>query len=280
MGGASFREAIDTGYGGADNAADWIELAQFVNYDGYRAMFEAQSRNRMGMLLWMSHPAWPSFVWQTYDYYLEPNAGYFGAKKGAEPLHVQWNPLDDNVEVVNYSGGDASGLTASAQILDMDGSVRWEKSASLDSKEDSTVSPVHLEFPAGLTPVHFIRLKLARAGAVVSENFYLRGTVENHFSAIRALPKAAVTADTSIEQSAGEWTLTTRLHNTSPQPALMVRVKAVREKTGDRILPALYSDNYAALMPDERRTIVTKVADADTRGERPKVAVEGFNLAR
>ena len=35
-------------------------LAQFVNYEGYRAMFEAQSRHRMGLLIWMSHPAWPS----------------------------------------------------------------------------------------------------------------------------------------------------------------------------------------------------------------------------
>ena len=79
-------------------------LAQFVNYEGYRAMFEAQSKNRMGLLIWMSHPAWPSFVWQTYDYYLEPTAAYFGARKPREPLHIQWNAATDNVEVVNYSG--------------------------------------------------------------------------------------------------------------------------------------------------------------------------------
>ena len=73
---------IDKSYGGADNAADWVALAQFVNYDGYRAMFEAQSKNRMGLLIWMSHPCWPSFVWQTYDYYFDPTAGYFGAQEG------------------------------------------------------------------------------------------------------------------------------------------------------------------------------------------------------
>jgi hypothetical protein len=32
-------------------------------------------------------------------------------------------------------------------------------------------------------------------------------------------------------------------------------------------------------MPGERRTIVTDLADADTRGERPSVVVEGFNVA-
>ena len=58
----------------------------------------------------------------------------------------------------------------------------------------------------------------------------------------------------------------------------MVKLKAVRNKSGDRILPALYSDNYFALMPGERRTIATELEDADTRGEGPRVVVEGFNI--
>ena len=54
----------------------------------------------------------------------------------------------------------------------------------------------------------------------------------------------------------------------------MVRLKAVREKSGDRILPAIYSDNYVALMPGERRTIRTELEDADTRGEKPAIVIE------
>jgi hypothetical protein len=57
----------------------------------------------------------------------------------------------------------------------------------------------------------------------------------------------------------------------------MVKLKAVREKTRDRILPALYSDNYVALMPGERRTVTTELDDADTRSEKPQILVEGFN---
>jgi len=279
QGGASFRDMIEKNYGGASNVEDWVELAQFVNYDGYRAMFEAQGKNRMGMLLWMSHPCWPSFVWQTYDYYFDPTAGYFGAKKGSEPLHIQWNPLTDNVEVVNYSGGKAKGLTASAEVLNLDGAVAWNKTAAVDSPEDSQVSPIHLDFPATLTPVDFIRLALRRGDAVISENFYLRGVEENSFRAIRTLPKVAVEASTRVERQANEWVLTTELRNTSPQPALMIRVKAVRAQSGDRILPALYSDNYVALMPGEKRTIVTRLDDADARGERPAIVVGGFNVA-
>ena len=56
----------------------------------------------------------------------------------------------------------------------------------------------------------------------------------------------------------------------------MVRVKAVREKSGDRILPALYSDNYVALMPGEKRTISTEIENADTRAERPRIATGGL----
>jgi hypothetical protein len=274
-----YRQLIARSYGPADNAPDWVELAQFENYDGYRAMFEAQSKNRMGVLLWMSHSSWPDFVWQTYDYYFEPTAGYFGSKKGCEPLHIQWNPVTDMVEVVNYSAGSQAGLTAQIEILNTDGSKQWEKSAPVDSREDSVAAPIKIEYPASLSAVHFLRLNLTRGGETLSENFYLRGLDENNFQAIRKLPKVHVSAVTRLEQKGGVWRLTTELANSSNTPALMVRVKAVREKSGDRILPAIYSDNYVALMPGEKRAIQTELDDADTRGEHPKIVVEGFNLA-
>ena len=278
QGGVSFREQIEKSYGGATNAADWVTLAQFVNYEGYRAMFEAQSTHRMGLLIWMSHPCWPSFVWQTYDYYFEPTAAYFGAKKASEPLHIQWNPSADTIEVVNYSGGVARGLTARVEVLNLDGAVKWEKTAMVESAEDSTVSPIKMEYPSGLTAVHFIRLKLTRGGDTVSENFYWRGVEDGNYRALRDLPHVKLEATTRAERQGARWLLTTELHNVAAQPALMVRLKAVREKRGDRILPALYSDNYIALMPGERRTIRTELAGADTRGESPRMVVEGFNV--
>jgi beta-galactosidase/beta-glucuronidase len=277
QGGTSFLDMIDKSYGGADNAADWVELAQFVNYNGYRAMFEAQSKNRMGALLWMSHPAWPSFVWQTYDYYFEPTAAYFGAKKASEPLHIQWNLATDDVEVVNYSGGNAKGLTAQVEVLNLDGSVRWEKTAIVDSAEDSVVTPIAMEYPSGLTAVHFIRLKLTQGDKIVSSNFYWRGLEEENYRALRELPKVNLEAATQVERQGNQWVLTTELKNVSAQPALLVRVKAVRDRSGDRILPAIYSDNYVALMPGEKRSIRTELDNADTRGERPRIVVEGFN---
>ena len=85
------RTAVEKQYGGAASVGDWVGFAQFVDYDAYRGMFEGQSKNRLGLLIWMSHPAWPSLLWQTYDYYLEPGSAYYGAE-GGRALHIQWNP--------------------------------------------------------------------------------------------------------------------------------------------------------------------------------------------
>ena len=278
QGGAEFLNMIEYNYGGARSVEEWVSLAQFINYECHRAMFEAQSKHRMGLLMWMSHPCWPSFVWQTYDYYFEPTAGYFGCKKGSEPLHIQWNPVTESVEVVNYSGGNTRGLTATAEILGLDGVKQWDKSATLDSAEDSVASPIKLEYPAKPAALRFLRLTLKRNGEVVSTNFYLRGSEEGNCRALRQLPRVTLESRTRVERQGAHWQLTTDLHNSSNQPALMVRLKAVREKSGDRILPAIYSDNYIALMPGERQTVRTELEETDTRGEKPRIVVEGFNV--
>jgi hypothetical protein len=273
QGGTGFRAIIENLYGGAASVDEWVRLAQLVNYETYRAMFESQSRYRMGLLLWMSHPCWPSFVWQTYDYFFEPTAAYFGCKKGSEPLHIQWNRGNETIEVVNYSAGNVPGLSARVEILNMDGASRWKKTTTLDSREDSTTVCTQMEYPGDLSPVHFLRLALSHNNDVISSNFYLRGLQEDDYRAIRALPDVQIQSSTGAERRDNRWYLKTELRNSAAAPALMVRLKAVGEKSGGRILPAIYSDNYVALMPGESRTIATEVNEADTRGEKPTIVV-------
>jgi hypothetical protein len=278
QGGREYLALIEQSYGGASSVEEWIALAQFVNYEGYRAMFEAQSRDRAGILLWMSHPCWPSFVWQTYDYFLEPTAAYFGCKHACEPLHIQWNRLADTVEVLNASAGNVPGLTARLELLNMDGAKKSDRSAALDSREDSVATPLRMEYPAGLSPVHFVRLTLTRGAETVSSNLYMRGVQEGNYRAIRQLGKARVRATTTVTRRGELWRLTTELENTSAWPSLLTRLKVVRAQTGDRILPAIYSDNYVTLLPGDRRTLTTELRDVDTRGERPRIVVDGFNV--
>ncbi len=232
----------------------------------------------MGLLLWMSHPCWPSFAWQTYDYYFDRTAAYYASRKACEPIHIQWNPTTDNVEVVNYSAGNLEDLTARVELMNLNGAVKWRKKASLQSPEDSVSAPIRVEYPAGLTPVHFIRLKLTHGSRILSENVYRRALKEDDYRALRGLPRAALETTTHRDRQGDQWILTTALHNTSRQPALMVRLDAVREQSGDGILPVFHSDNYLILMPGERRTVRTQLEDADTRGERPRIVVTGFNV--
>jgi hypothetical protein len=181
--------------------------------------------------------------------------------------------------VVNLSAGNVTGLTAKVEIFNLDGARHATQTANLDSKEDSVVEILTLDFPAGLTPVHFVRLTLAQGGQLRSVNLYLRGIEEGNLRALRELPKITVLANTTTERRGDKWFLSTALNNTSSVPAVFVRLKAIRERSGDRILPVIYDDNYITLMPGEQRIIQTELNHADTRNEHPKIVISGFNIA-
>lgn len=279
QGATSFNEIIAKGYGEPQSAKEFSELAQWVNYDGHRSLFESRSQNRKGLLMWMSHSCWPSMVWQTYDYYFEPTAAYFAIKKASEPLHIQWNPATDEVEVVNYSAGARKGLNAKVQVLNMDASVAWEKEVIIDSNEDTTNKCIKLEFPENLSKVHFIKMTLTENGKVVSENFYHRSLEENNYQDLRKLPKVALQSNISTTKGAdGTWNGTAVIENPTSTPALMIRINVVGDKDGKQFLPIFYSDNYFALLPGEKKEITFQWKDVDTRGNTPKVVVSGYNV--
>jgi hypothetical protein len=280
---ASFNAMIEKAFGAPQDARQFADWAQWINYNGYRAIFEGRSEYRRGMQLWMSHPAWPSMVWQTYDYYFDPTGAYFGCKKASEPIHIQWNPVydykkEDFIEVVNYHAWDRTGLIAKAQLINQDGTVQWEKETTLDVKEDATVKAFNLEYPETLSDTYFIKLTLTENGTVISDNFYWRGKEDGNYQSLRQLPKVSLTSRTTLAKSGETWQLTTTLKNDTPTPALMVRLKVVGDKTFDRILPVFFSDNYVSLMPGEEKVITMTLQNRDTRGETPAVELSGFNL--
>ena len=261
------------GFGEPADAKRFAELAQWINYDGYRAMFESRGQYRRGLLLWMSPPAWPSMVWQTYDYYFEPIGAYFGCKKACEPLHIQLNLLTREVEAVNYHAGDRTGLTARVSVLDMGGKIVDGCTAQLDLPEDSTLVVAPLPVPEGISPVYYVKLELAdAAGNQLSENFYVQGKEEGNLQELNQLGEASVKVSMTGK---GPWKVT--LTNNGSVPALMLRLKLVSKSTGEMILPVIYSDNYFSLMPGESRTVDIEAAPEDIRGK-VGLEVSGFNL--
>jgi hypothetical protein len=270
---------IEKAFGAPANAEQSTQWSQWIHYAGYRAMFEGRSEDREGLLLCLSHPSCPSEEGTPYDYYFEATAAYFGCRKANEPLHIQWNPIWDGVEVVNYHGGNREGLVATAELINMDGSVRWSKDTLIGCSEDTTVKCFKLELPRTLSTVYFIRLTLKEpGGALVSDNFYWRGKEEGNYQALHQLPKTSLTVKTESDELGGEWTLTTTLVNKSSTPALMVQVQVLGNVTRERMLPVYFSDNFFSLMPGEGKTVTMHLQDVDTRGEQPEVRVSGFNL--
>ena len=271
--GASFNQMIADNFGEPTSAEEFCEWAQWINYEGYRAMYESGNKNAMGLLIWMSHPCWPSMVWQTYDYYLEPTAAYFGVKHACEPLHVQWNPMTKQVEVINHSAGHQTGLVQ-ADIFLLDGTLLQYNEMPYDLQEDSFLDAMTIDEPSDYKGTYILRLTLSNNEAqLVSRNDYV---LSNDDSGSRVALLDMRRAQLDITTHGKSITLT----NTGDVPAMMIRLN-LKGDDGEQILPAIYSDNYFNLLPaGETRTINIEWKDEDARGCQPIIEITGMNLSK
>ena len=273
--GASFNQLIADDFGEPTSAEEFCDWAQWINYEGYRAMYEGGNKNAMGLLIWMSHPCWPSMVWQTYDYYLEPTAAYFGVKHACEPLHVQLNPITNQVEVINHSAGHQAG-TVSATVYDINGNLIWSREMPYDLQEDKNYDAMTVEVPRHFEGVYYLRLTLTdKQGKQLSQNDYVQCTEGSNRTALHDMRNAQVGATASVNGTRASITLT----NNGNVPAVMLRLN-LKGSDGEQILPAIYSDNYLHLMPGESRVINIEWKIEDARGVQPIVEISGTNVSK
>jgi len=268
-------------YGEISNLADFVRKAQMANYEAYRAMYEGREAGLFhpatGVITWMSAPAHPSFVWQLYDYDLEPNASLFGVKKAGEMVHIALNEASGHLTVVNNSPESMNAATAKVTVYNLDGNVASEHASDFSAAADAATDLGLVALPAGLSPVYFVKLELRDAGGkLVSDNFYWRGQA-GHPDDLTALDEMAkVTLEAKASRTNG--TVTVMLHNPTKGIALMTHVQ-LRRKDGERVLPVYYSDNYVSLTPGESRTITMEAALKDFKGQSALVDVDGWNVA-
>lgn len=294
-----FTGALEGRYGKAAGVHDYARKAQALAYEGQRAMFEAYGRNKYtstGVIQWMLNNAWPSMIWHLYDYYLRPAGGYFGTKKAAEPVHVQYSYDDRSIVVVNDLHRGFKGLTVSAELFDLKLVSRFSKRMTLDLAPDAVARAFVLPEPRNLTTTYFVRLRLTDpAGTEVSRNFYWLSTepdvldwkntkwyytpTSRHadLRALATLPATTLTVSPRFERGSAEESARVRVTNTGPALAFQVRLKLVDAGTGDEILPVFWEDNYFELFPGETREIA--VAYRRTPAE-PRVDVEAWNVSR
>jgi exo-1,4-beta-D-glucosaminidase len=243
----------------------------------------------------MLNNAWPSMIWHLYDYYLEAGAGYFGTKKACEPLHIQYSYDDRSVVVVNSTYDRVTGLHASAHVHNVAWKELYTEEASVDAGVDS--SQIVFSLPESLYTdaerTFFIDLTLTdRAGKVVSRNFYwVPGTLttfdfpktdythtpasrHEDLTALANLPAAKLVARAEMTKTARGREVRVELENPSTALAFQVST-AMRTKTGGLIAPVIWSDNWIALIPGEKRELTAILPDdaADT----PVVEIGSWN---
>ena len=280
---ASTSGSMEKCYGKATGLDDFVRRIQMVNYTHHRTMLEAWNSKMWnpatGLMLWMTHPAWPSMVWQIYSSDYDTHAAFYGFQKAAEPLHVQWNLDTDEAAVVNHLSAALSGSTVTLRFYGLDGKELAKRTASVNAPGNATTVVSKIEWLAApALSVVFLKLEWRDAKEkLLSKNFYWRSEKPTDLIALNQLP--AVTLDSSVrtERRAGEIVTTVSLTNPTKDIAFMAHLVLRDRPTGARILPAYYSDNYVSLLPGEQHTVTVTCAEKDGTPDM-KVGLEGRNI--
>ncbi|MFJ4626498.1 discoidin domain-containing protein [Streptomyces sp. NPDC088847] len=279
----TYKAAVEARLGATTGLDDFARKAQFVNYENTRAMFEAWNANlwdnASGLMLWMSHPAWHSTVWQTYDYDFDVNGTYYGARSACEPLHVQADP-EGRVIAVNHTRDDLKNAVITAQLLDLTGRrLGANKTARLDVAPAATTKAFTTPWTDDLPDLHLLRLTLTGGdGRVLSRNTYWRYRTPAAMQALGQAPKTKVSTKRGRVSRSGDRTeLTATVRNQGPAVAAMVRLSLKNGATGHRVLPTLYSHNYLWLLPGESQTVTLSWPTRALTSGRPLLEVEAYN---
>lgn len=273
-------------YGEGTDIEDFCRKAQLLNLETTKGMFEGwldhSDQTAAGLIIWMSHPAYPCFVWQTYDYYYDTTGAYWGAKTACEPVHIYWNSNDDRIRVVNTSGKSLQNLKADLWVYNLDGTEKFHRSATVDAPYDKVTDCFKLEAPADLSPTHFLKLKLTdAAGKVISENFYWRGTEDLNYFGLSSLKPVHLTVTEPTVETLPDGMKKLSLDITNPADsgtvAFAIRPKPVKPSSGEQILPVFMNDGYFALIPGETKHLTIEYNPAEAGGETAKVEIECWN---
>ena len=276
-----YLRTIDSLYGPSASLEEFTKKAQMVNYDSHRNMFEAWNsklwNNTSGLLLWMTHPAWPSMIWQVYSWDFETFGSYFASQKACEPIHVQMNLNDSQVVVVNTSLRSLQNALVTLEVFDLKGKSIFTQKTNLNVLSNQLNKVFNANLPAELPDNYLVRLILKdKNGAVISHNDYWKNVKKTgNFLAFNDLESTKlaikVTGSKKAESSETYFTIT----NKSAVPAIGVKLNLKNQLTKEIILPAYFSDGYFTLLPGETRNIKVEYPNQNKEVE---IAVYGYNI--
>jgi hypothetical protein len=239
----------------------FADAAQPVCYHAWRSMIESWNsrmwNNTTGLILWMSHPAWPSMIWQTYTYDFQTPGSFFGAKKGCEPLHIQYNLDTKSICIINSTKKEARNLKATATCHDhISGkeliSAKWKGNAGANSLTLCLDSAFMTDALQTLPEKFLLRLTLSDdRDNIVSVNDYYVGGYTMSGRDLSLKPKIVFKGKSERNTHHFKIKVKNNSHNIIP----FIKLNVIEKETAMEILPAHFSDGYFNLLPSEERVI-------------------------
>jgi len=254
---------------------------QLMNAMGYQGIFEAAQHklgSNGGVMLWKLNAAFPSVVWQIYDWYLQPNAGYYFMQKSCDPLHVQLNLNDSMVAVVNRTHHAIGNLSVDIAVYNMNSELDYSQTARVDLKAEE-VKPA-LSIAGALKQargISFILLKLKDAnGHEISRNTYWLVQGED-YAALQQMPRTRLDLKVlKSEKGVAQTRYMAQLTNPSKQVAFFTRLQLMAGQ--EEILPSFWTGNYLTLAPGESVSVNVSVPTRKLKAIQPEVKVSGWNV--
>ncbi len=296
-----YNNAMDQRLGAPSSLTDYERKAQYLNYEGMRAMYEAFEANRFkatGIIQWMYNASWPKLWWQLYDYYLMPTGALYGARIANEPLHISYDYGENGVDVMNNTGKKVDELTAEINVLDFNLKSVLKKTVSVhDIASKETKDVFSLPNDPDLSKTYFLDLKLFdQHHENVSNNFYVLSTEydsldvkkstwfvtpQTHYAdltMLQQLPEVQLQTSETTTTENGKTILHIKIKNPTSHLAFMTYLDLKKGSSNESVVPVFWSDNYFTLLPGEERTISVWCHTSDLDGKQPRVVVGGWNV--
>ena len=276
-----YYETMVKRYGAPVTMEEFSDKMQLMNATGYQGTFESAGHRLNdigGIMLWKLNAAFSSVMWQVYDWYLQPNAGYYFMQNACEPIHIQLNTLDYMVTVLNRTYKPVSNLTVFADVYGIDSKPFYHQSMNLNLSASDVKETISLPKILGESKgVNFVVLNLKdAAGRVVSHNVYWLEAADNYTS-MNSMSRTKI--ETSIlkkEQVKADTKYTLKFTNNSKLLAFFIRPQMMVDN--GEVLPSYWSTSYFSLAPGESVTASVAVPTIQMKGKNQKILVSGWNL--
>jgi hypothetical protein len=273
-----YLSAVDSLYGKVIGLDDFNKKVQLINYESHRAIFEAWNsklwNNTSGVLLWMTHPAWPSMIWQTYSWDFETHGSYYGSKKACEPLHVQMNLHDQKVIVINSALESYQNLKVILKLYDLEGTAFYTKVQQVSIGTNQKVEAFTPDLSTvNLPSVYLARLEIENnKKEVLAENDYWKtNSTTINYEAFNQLSKVTLVG----KQISNQKGITVfEIQNNTTTPAIGIKLNLIDDK-GMIVLPAYFSDGYFTLLPGEKKIVRVGYNESSNKYN---IKADGYNI--